>query len=237
MKPRVILRGLAFMLTLLVLGYVLEETRFGASLNQAWIDNEIRGKGLSGEFLFVAAGTLATSLAMPRQIIGFLGGYAFGLVMGSVLTLLVVTLSCAVTFFYARWLGRQYIATRWGPRIQRIDDFLSWNPFAMALLIRLLPVGNNLITNLTAGVTSVRALPFIFGSMLGYIPQTLVFVLVGSGVSVDPSWRIGLAVVLFLVSGMLGVWLYRKYRHGHSLGAEVDADLDAEAPSSSQPTP
>lgn len=234
MKPRVILLGLVFMISLLALGYVLEETHFGASLNQAWIDSEIRGKGMNGELLFIGVGALAAALAMPRQLISFLGGYAFGLLLGTALTLAAVTLGCTISFFYARWLGRHFIATRWGARINRIDDFLSWNPFAMALLIRLLPVGNNLITNLTAGVTSVRALPFILGSLIGYIPQTLVFALIGSGVNVDPELRIGLAVALFLVSGMIGVWLYRKYRHGHTLGAEVDAELDpaADAPKS-----
>lgn len=229
MNPRRILRGLVFMASLLLLGYLLETTHFGASLNQAWIDAEIRGKGLNGELLFIGVGALATALAMPRQLISFLGGYAFGLVLGTMLTLIAITLSCALTFFYARWLGRSFITTRFGARIKRIDDFLSWKPLAMALLIRLLPVGNNLITNLTAGVTSVRGLPFILGSMLGYIPQTLVFALVGSGVNVDPALRIGLAVALFLISGMIGVWLYRKYRHGHTLGAEVDAELDPEA--------
>lgn len=229
MNPRRILRGLILMATLLALGYLLETTHFGASLNQAWIDAEIRGKGLNGELLFIGVGALAAALAMPRQLISFLGGYAFGLALGTALTLVAVTLGCTLSFFYARWLGRHFIATRFGARIKRIDDFLGWNPFAMALLIRLLPVGNNLITNLTAGVTSVRAAPFILGSLIGYIPQTLVFALIGSGVNVDPELRIGLAVALFLVSGMIGVWLYRKYRHGHTLGAEVDAELDPEA--------
>jgi len=229
MNPRRILRGLIFMASLLALGYLLETTHFGASLNQAWVDAEIRGKGLNGELLFVGVGALAAALAMPRQFISFLGGYAFGLAMGTALTLVATILGCMLSFFYARWLGRHFIATRFGTRVKRIDDFLSWNPFAMALLIRLLPVGNNLLTNLMAGVTSVRALPFILGSLIGYIPQTLVFALIGSGVNVDPELRIGLAVALFLVSGMIGVWLYRKYRHGHSLGADVDAELDPAA--------
>ena len=119
--------------------------------------------------------------------------------------------------------------SRFGARIKRIDDFLSASPFSMSLLVRLLPIGNNLATNLAVGVTNVRALPFLLGSLVGYIPQTMVFALIGSGVNVDPALRIGLAVALFLISGMIGVWLYRKYRHGHSLGAEVDAELDPEA--------
>ena len=229
MQPRVILRGLIFIATLFALGYVLEATHFGASINQAWVDAEIRGKGLSGELLFIGVGALAAALAMPRQFISFLGGYAFGFVIGTALTLAAIISGCVISFFYARWIGRQFITARFGARIQRVDDFLSWNPFAMTLLIRLLPIGNNLATNLAAGVTSVRALPFFLGSLIGYIPQTLVFALVGSGVNVDPALRIGVAVLLFLVSGVIGVWLYRKYRHGHTLGADVDAELDPQA--------
>lgn len=225
MKPYISLRALIHLVFLLAVGYFLKVTHFGTSLNQAWIDSAVRNHGVVGELLFIGVGTLATALAMPRQIISFLGGYAFGLVIGTVLSLLATLGGCVLSFFYARWLGRDFITQRFGVRIKRIDDFLKHNPFAMSLLIRLLPVGHNLTTNLAAGVSSVRPWPFFMGSIFGFIPQTLVFALVGSGVSVDTELRIGLAVVLFLISGMIGVWLYRKYRHGHTLGTEVDAEV------------
>ena len=228
MRLGVILRGLLFMVSLLAFGYLLQQTHFGATLNQAWIDSQIRGKGISGELLFLGIASLATALALPRQIISYLGGYAFGFVLGTALAVLATTLGCLFSFFYARWFGQRLIAQRFGARVQRINDFLSWKPFFMSLLIRLLPVGNNLVTNLIAGVSKVHASSFVLGSMLGYVPQTMVFALVGSGVNVDPVLRIGLAVTLFLISGTLGVWLYRKYRHGHTLGVEVDTALDAE---------
>jgi uncharacterized membrane protein YdjX (TVP38/TMEM64 family) len=224
-KGRRLLRGLILIGSLVAVAYVLEATRFGAMFNQAWIDHEIRGRGMSGELLFVGIGAMALAMALPRQIVSFLGGYAFGFLQGSVLALLASIISCVLTFFYARLIGRSFVAHRFGARIQRIDDFLSGHPFSMALLIRLLPVGNNLVTNLAAGVTSVPAGPFLLGSMVGFLPQTIVFALVGSGVSVDPTLRIGLGVALFVFSGALGVWLYRKHRYGHSLGAEVDAEL------------
>ena len=96
----------------------------------------------------------------------------------------------------------------------------------MTVLIRLLPVGNNFATNLAAGVSRVPALPFFLGSLLGYIPQTLVFALAGSGVDVGAAWRIGIAVALFVLSGAIGAWLYRKYRHGKTLGTDVDEALE-----------
>jgi uncharacterized membrane protein YdjX (TVP38/TMEM64 family) len=117
---------------------------------------------------------------------------------------------------------------KYAARVRRIDEFLHDNPFTMTVLIRFLPVGSNLLTNLVAGVSSVRPVPFLLGTLLGYLPQTVIFVLLGSGIQVDPVLRISLSVVLFILSAILGVFLYKRLRHGHSLGGEVDEAVDAD---------
>lgn len=117
------------------------------------------------------------------------------------------------------------MAQRFPARVRRIDDFLSDNPLAMTLLIRFLPVGSNLATNLAAGVSRVPAVPFIAGSAVGYVPQTLVFALVGSGISLDPGFRIMVSALLFLLSGTLGVYLYRRHRHGKTFDEEVEREI------------
>jgi len=94
------------------------------------------------------------------------------------------------------------------------------------VLIRLLPVGSNLLTNLAAGISSIRPAPFFSGTLLGYLPQTLVFALVGSGVHIAPTLKLSLAIGLFLISGALGAYLYRRFRHGQSLDDKIDAALD-----------
>ena len=71
-----------------------------------------------------------------------------------------------------------------------------------------------------------RAASFIVGSGLGYIPQMVVFALVGTGITVDPALRIGCGVALFAVSGAFGVHLYRKYRHGKTFDDRIDSQLD-----------
>jgi len=220
---RLILKGLLFLAALVGLFYL--PRLIGFDLDQGWIDREVRGRGVTGELVFIGVGTLALALGLPRQIIAFLGGYAFGALLGTALALLAAVLGCALSFYYARLLGRALVKSRFPDKVQRLDEFLGRHPFNMALLIRLLPVGHNLSTNLIAGVSSVRALPFIAGSGLGYLPQTLVFALAGSGVNLDPSLRIGSAVLLFLLSAILGVWLYRRYREGTAYDAEIEAEL------------
>ena len=86
------------------------------------------------------------------------------------------------------------------------------------------------MTNLVAGISSVPALAFFAGSALGYIPQTAIFALAGSGVEVDPALRIGLAAVLLLISGVMSVALFRRFRNRHGAeNNEEDRSLTATA--------
>lgn len=225
MRIKSYLPGLVFLATLAAIGYLLESGLVQDLLSERWIDAEVRGKGAAGELLFVAVGGVATALALPRQIVSFLGGYAFGLGFGAALALAATELGCAIAFYYARLVGRPLIARRLGARVRRIEDFLSANPFSMTLLIRLLPVGSNLATSLAAGVARVPAGPFLLGSLLGYLPQTVVFALAGSGVELEGGLRFALAAVFFVVSSAIGIWLYRRYRHGKSLGEDVEESI------------
>ena len=225
MKVKTYLPGLVFLATLVAIGYALESGLLSSLLSQDWIDREVRGKGMSGELLFIAVGGAATAVAVPRHIVSFLGGYAFGVGLGTALALAATELGCVLSFFYARLVARPLVSARLGARVKRVEDFLAANPFSMTLLIRLLPVGNNFATSLAAGVSRVPARPFLLGSLVGYIPQTLVFALAGSGVEMGGGARIGLAVLLFVVAGVIGIWLYRKYRHGKTLGEDVEESI------------
>jgi uncharacterized membrane protein YdjX (TVP38/TMEM64 family) len=226
---KALLPGLVFLATLVALAWLLRSGLALDWVSEDWrsrIDRDVRGQGLAGELLFIAVGGLACGLAVPRHFVSFFGGYAFGVGLGTLLAIVATELGCALTFFYARLVGRPLVVKRFGARVQRIDDFLAANPFSMTLLIRLLPIGNNFATSLAAGVSRVPAQPFLLGSLLGYIPQTLVFALAGSGVETGAGVRFALAVLLFFIAGAIGIWLYRRYRHGKTLGAEVDEALD-----------
>lgn len=225
MRLRAYLPGLAVLAVLVAIAIAIGEGTSGGLLSAEWIDREVRGKGASGELLFVAVGALATAAAVPRAVVSFLGGYAFGFLQGAVLALLAETIGCAVTFTCARTFARRLVREHMGARVRRLDSFLAANPFSMTLLVRYLPVGNNFATNLAAGVSRVGALPFFLGTLLGYAPKTAVWALAGSGVETGAYLRVAIAAAVLVISGVIGVWLYRRYRHGRSLGDEVERTL------------
>ena len=214
MRDHSLLRGLLGIGLLVLLGAALQTLQGGAWLDAAWIDAEVRGQGLRGEGLFFIVAALFTALGLPRQAVGFLAGYAFDLVLGGLLALAASLGGALLAFYAARWLGRGLLRGGLSGRVRRLDGFVGRHPLRTILLIRLLPLGNNLATNLAAGLSRIGVVPFLAGSALGYLPQTLVFALIGSGIAVDPLWRVGGGTLLFLLVSLLGLSLWRRDRCG-----------------------
>jgi uncharacterized membrane protein YdjX (TVP38/TMEM64 family) len=199
---------------LLLLGVALRE--LGGVPGTDWVDRYVRDEGIRGELVFLAVGAAITAVGLPRQTIAFLGGYAFGAALGTALALAATLLGCVAAYGWARLLGREWaerrLAGRFGHRLQPLRDVLADSPFGATLALRLLPVGNNLALNTLAGMAGLRTLPFLAGSAVGYLPQTLVFALLGKGIRVEGAWQLGLSVVLLAASMALGFWLMRRHR-------------------------
>ena len=66
--------------------------------------------------------------------------------------------------------------------------------------------------NLLAGVSAIALGPFLLASAIGYVPQTVVFALLGGGVRVDRNAQLVLASVLLVAATGLGVWLMRRIK-------------------------
>ena len=150
MNLRILWRGLLLIGSLVALGYLIEATQLGNLLDKGWIDSQVRGKGGQGAALFIAAGGLVTALGLPRQVVSFLGGYAFGFLWGTLFGLAATVVGCVSAFFYSRWFGRALVMARFERRIAGLNAFLSSHTFVMTLLIRLLPLGSNLVLSFLA---------------------------------------------------------------------------------------
>ena len=186
----------------------------GLALRGLGLDAGIAAAGQNGPTAFLIVATAACTVGIPRQVVAYSGGLAFGFWVGAALALVAETVGCAADLFWARLVARAW-AARWlaragGGRVARLHRFLVANAFTATLTLRLLPVGNNLLLNLLAGVSSVAAGPFLLASMLGYVPQTVVFALLGGGLRVSQGAQVALAIGLFAVSIALGLVLLRR---------------------------
>ena len=219
MTPKALGKLLLMVLGLALGGFLLRA--LGAAPGTEWVDLYIRDQGLLGETIFLLAGAVATGVGVPRQAVAFLAGYAFGTLIGVAVALAAQVLGCALVFFWASAVGRGWaerrLAGRFGPRLRPIVETLRANPFGATLALRLFPAGSNLALNLLAGMSAIPAVPYMIASALGYLPQTVVFALLGKGVRVDGAWQLALSGLLLAVSLGLGLWLMRRHRAGRAV--------------------
>jgi uncharacterized membrane protein YdjX (TVP38/TMEM64 family) len=184
----------------------------GLALRSGWGRAALNTPAQAGPVVFVLAGAAACALGMPRQVVAYAAGLGFGTWAGCLLALLAEVAGCAADFLWARLVAREWAARQIRGRLARLDQQLSRHPFGATLTLRLLPVGSNILLNLLAGVSGVAAAPFLLASAIGYLPQTIVFALLGGGVRVDRSEQVWLAAGLFVVASVLGIWLMRRIR-------------------------
>lgn len=207
-----LLKGLGFIATIGLAVVVLRVSGLADAFDNRFADIYLRGQGLRGWAMFVGFTALFTGVGLPRQVPAVLGGYAFGLATGGLLTLVGAVAGCAVAFGYARFMGQEFVNRRYGHRLARLNAILTRSPFSMTLVVRLSPIGSNLVTNLLAGVSVVPAHWFFLATALGYVPQTIIFCLLGTGIRVNPTLNITLSVVFFLLSAALGLYLFRRHK-------------------------
>jgi uncharacterized membrane protein YdjX (TVP38/TMEM64 family) len=221
-------QGLGILVFCIIIGVALSQFDFFYSFNEAWIDRDIRTAGWVGELYYVVVFSLLTSIGAPRQMVAFLGGYAFGFALGLTLAMLATLLGCMLAFFASRFVFRRPIRQKYANKIVKIDAFLKTQPTRKTIIIRLLPVGSNLLTNILAGAISISALRFFWGSAIGYLPQMIIFSLLGKGLLIDSHWKITLSIVLFFISSYLSFRIYKSYPKQDGLENITDAGSDAQ---------
>lgn len=173
---------------------------------------------LADAAIFIGLGALACAIGIPRQVVAFAAGFAWGVPIGGTIALAAQIVGCAADFLWARTIARDFVQARLGGAALRLDRMLTARPFMAALTLRLMPVGNNMLLNLLAGVSGVKLRGFLLGSALGFVPQTVIFALLGSGSRIARATQIEIGIGLFVVSTLVGIVLLRRGRHRPASG-------------------
>lgn len=173
---------------------------------------QLESYGQSGMLLFISIGILATAVGLPRQMIAFIAGLAYGVVPGVLLSLLAAILGCFLTVRMSKRFLSDSIKSRYPAFIHKLDKLLEEDVFVKILILRLQPLGTNLLTNVCVGFTAIPLKVFLAASAVGYIPQMLVFSLLGTGVRVGSQTQLVLSLVLLLISLILGGILYKRHQ-------------------------
>ncbi len=161
--------------------------------------------------LFVVL-ALGTGMGLPRQIAALSAGMLFGIKVGFGIATLATITGCILTFMVSRYLLADWVFKRFPDKSLLVHEFLSDSTFVKALIIRILPLGSNFVTNIIAGATRIPFAPYVAGSALGFIPQMVVFTLAGGGIKLASEQQSQLTAVLVVIACLLGLFLWLAKR-------------------------
>lgn len=176
-----------------------------------WLVNYLNNQGLKGHLTLLTIGSVFLFLGGPRQAISLLFGFLYGLLPGVSLTIFVCLIAATANYFTASILLHGFLAKRFPRRMEKFKHFAQRRPFMKILMLRLLPVGSNLVTNFFSGCVGVPFWSFLGASALGYLPQTIIFALVGGGINSASPFMIYLSIILGLISLALTSVIYRDH--------------------------
>lgn len=159
---------------------------------------------------------IATSCALPRQIAALVAGINLGALWGAVIATLAATMGCLITFTVARFLLSEKIAAKYPKQLSKLSAFIDEQTFLKTIVIRLLPIGSNFLTNIVAGVSRVSMRSYVSGSLVGFIPQMVIFSLAGSGVRLGAKNEMIASAIFFIIALLLSGYLYKKHQQKDS---------------------
>jgi uncharacterized membrane protein YdjX (TVP38/TMEM64 family) len=168
--------------------------------------------------VFFLAYVVVTGLSLPSATaMSLLAGALFGRWLGTLLAVSAATVGATVAFLSARYLLRDWVKERFGPRLAAVERGVERDGATYLLTVRLMPVLPFFLVNLVMGLTPLRTRTFTWGSWLGMLPGAFVIVNVGTAAAKVESPREALSLELLLAVSLLGLlpfgakWLLKRF--------------------------
>lgn len=172
-------RLLAGVLGVLLLPLVI---RYGPLLfDQMHLVEVVQSHGLWGYIIFLLLHIVATMLGVPGVILTIVGGILFGLLWGSVLSLVGATLGAMGAFWMARYLFLDWAQKRVRDRklLCSFNQAVLQHPFSFVLIVRFAPISPFNLVNFLFGMTTIHWFPYSLGTLIGIIPGVVAYTWIG----------------------------------------------------------
>lgn len=145
-----------------------------------------------------------------------IAGAAFGPFAGSLLNTLGIVVGAWTAFLVARALGRDFVVRITGDRFRKAERLLNRQGIWPLIQIRFMPVPYPVV-NFAAALSGVPLKRFMFASIIGLIPATLIHsYFIARLIYTNGSERLEVgmtyAAVLIAINALIGFAWYRRIR-------------------------
>lgn len=182
-----------------------------------------------GYAFFVVLYSAVAATPIPVTIMALVGGMAFGLPIGTALSMIGVVIGSSIGYWIARGLGRETVMRLLGQHATTVEDRLKDGGFYAVSLLRLMPGFPYWPVNYGSGAFGIDTRPFLTATVISSIPGQISLVAVGAFIG-EPNVANGIAVVLawILVIG-LTIVAFLKFKKVNRAEVAAEKPSDGES--------
>jgi uncharacterized membrane protein YdjX (TVP38/TMEM64 family) len=204
-KLSLILLFFIVIVTIIVKFDLLKNISLGA------IQDYIESYGRFAAVIYAVIFILRTFLIFfPSTIMIFLGGSLFGEIRGFCLSILCVFLSASLAFFISRYAGKDFVNKIFNGRIRKLDMKAEEHGFKLIFLMRLSVIFPFDIMNYAAGLSKIRYIDFILGTILGTIPEIFSVTYISSNIGNPLSLKFKIGIIVFIITVAIPFFFNRR---------------------------
>ncbi len=142
---------------------------------------------------------ISIAIAIPAALLlTITSGFLFGVSLGSIYVIISATLGASLLFFAVKMALFERLNHKGNKWIAKMRQGFQKNAFFYLLGLRMIPIFPFFIINIVAGALNVRNKIFIFATLLGGIPCTLIYTTMGHSLGgiLDKHENPGLDIIL-----------------------------------------
>jgi uncharacterized membrane protein YdjX (TVP38/TMEM64 family) len=206
-----VLIGLAVVFLAVGAGSVLLGGRFAWLADPASVRSFVEGFGVATPLAFVLLQAAQVVFApIPGQVLALASGWLFGLVWGTVYSIIGATLGSYVAFRLERRYGRPFVERAIDPTaLDRFDDFSTRRGYLTLFVLFLVPGLPDDVICFVAGTTALDIKRMTLISAIGRVPGYLLANAVGASLAARLyTEAAAILLVAFVVSTL--VYWYRE---------------------------
>jgi len=167
---------------------------------------------VKGALVYLAIYTFSIRpfVPIPPTLYTFAGGFTFGPIWGTVLTVTGATLNASLCFLIARALGKDFVEKISKGKFGKLNERLRDSGFKTLLLIRTSPVGPPFdLVSYASGVLRIPFWSHFVATMVGVIPAVAVYSYFGGSIT-KGGLTILIAFFLVVVISILVPWYIKR---------------------------
>lgn len=221
MKPLAIIKDRRFWLVLAAIGAFVALRLSGLSdylsfetikLYRQELTGFVAENALLAGVAYVLVYIIAVAFSFPGAVfLTLTGGFLFGAVTGTLLTVLGATIGATIIFLFARTIFGDDALERFGAPAQKLAENIRKNAASYLLVLRLVPLFPFFLVNLIPAFVGVRTSVYVLTTFFGIMPGTAVFSLSGAGLGsvLDRGEEISVGSILTpeIIAGLVGLAL------------------------------